>query len=135
MDGKRWYVWALVPLLALALLCGRLCSTRAEEDKPSDEGKVEDFKGKTFDLKEKGKAAIILAFPAGKEVTLTVRCDKKPDVNLFVHDSAGKEVAKDDSKGPDCDIKYTSKDGGKYTIEVVNLGPGETKATLKATVK
>jgi hypothetical protein len=49
--------------LALAVLCG----TRAESAKPTDEGKAAVFKGKTFELKEKGEASIILIVPAGEE--------------------------------------------------------------------
>jgi hypothetical protein len=127
MSNKSLRVVVLAVLCGVAVLCGRL----AAEEKPSDEGKVEDFKGKAFDLKEKGKASITLVFPAGKEVSLTVRSDKKSDINLFIYDAAKKVVAKDDSPGPSCDLKFTSKEGGKYTVEVVNLGPGDNKSTLK----
>ena len=128
MDGKRWRLGVVAVLFALALL---LRGTRADDVKPTDEGKAEDFKGKTFDLKEKGKAAITLSFPAGKEAVLTVRSEKESDVNLFVYDADKKVVAKDDSPGPSCDIKFKPEKAGKYTLEVVNLGPGENKSTLK----
>jgi hypothetical protein len=127
MNGKSLRVSVLSALCALAVLC----VTWGAEVKPTDEGKAEDFKGKTFDLKEKGKAAVTLAFPAGKEAVITVRSEKKTDVNLFVYDAAKKVVAKDDSPGPSCDIKFTAKEAGKYTLEVVNLGPGDNKSTLK----
>ena len=84
MNGKSLRVGVLAVLYVLAVLGGM----RAAEEKPADEGKVEDFKGKAFDLKEKGKAAITLAFPAGKEVFVTVRSEKKTDVNLFIYDAA-----------------------------------------------
>jgi hypothetical protein len=127
MDGKSWRLGIVAALFALALLRG----TRADDVKPTDEDKAEEFKGKTFDLKEKGKAAVTLTFPAGKEATLTVRSDRKTDVNLFVYDAAKKVVAKDDSPCADCDMKFTPKEAGKYTLEVVNLGPGDNKSTLK----
>ena len=44
-----------------------LCGTRAEGAKPTDEGKAADFKGKTFELKEKGEASIILNRPGWEE--------------------------------------------------------------------
>src|SRR5262245_47950190 len=68
MNGNcwRWCAWAL--LLALLGMCG----ARAEDVKPTDEGKAEDFKGKTFDLKEKGEAAIMLTFPGRRRATVTV---------------------------------------------------------------
>jgi hypothetical protein len=125
MHGKSWRVGAVAALFALAAL-----GVLRADDKPTDEGKAEDFKGKSFDLKEKTKAAIILTFASGKEALLTVRCDKKSDVNLFVYDEEKKVVAKDDSPGPDCDIKFTPKKSGKYTVEVVNAGPGDNKCNL-----
>jgi hypothetical protein len=130
MNSKSWRVSVLAILCVLATLCG----SRAENPKPSDEGKAEDFKGKTLAVKEKGKAAIILSFPAGKEATLVVKSEKNSDINLYVLDAAGKEVAKDDSPGPDCLIKYTPKEAGKLTLEIRNLGPGDNKSTLKVLV-
>jgi hypothetical protein len=127
MSGKSWQVCALIGLFALAVLS----SARAEDDKKTDDGKAEEFKGKTFDLKEKGKASVTLAFPASKEASVTVRSEKKTDVHLFVYDASGKEVAKDDSPGPSCDLRFTPKEAGKYTLEIRNLGPGDNQSTLK----
>lgn len=124
-------VAVVASLLALAVLCG----ARAEDVKPADEGRAGDFKGKTFKLKEKGEASIILTFPAGKKASITVKSTKKSDVNLFIYDADKKEVAKDDSPGPDCAIDYTPKNGGKLTLTVRNLGPGGNKSTLKVKVE
>jgi hypothetical protein len=126
MDGKCWRVCGLAVAFLLAVLLG----ARAE-DKVPDGGKAEKFKGKTFELKEKGKAKITLTFPAGKKAKLTIKSKKESDINLFVYDADGKEVAKDDSPGPSCEVEFTSKEGGKYTIEVVNKGPGANSSTLK----
>lgn len=127
MDGKSRRLGALAVLVALVLLGG----TRAEDTKPGDVSKAEDFKGKTFNLKAKGKGHVTLAFPAGRKVTLTVKSDGKSDVNLFVLDADKKVVAKDDSPGPDCDLTFTPTKAGNYTLEVRNLGPGANKSTLK----
>jgi hypothetical protein len=116
---------ALIPLGAL------LVGTAAQAGKATDEGKAEEFKGKAFDLKEKDRAAITLTFPAGKEASVTVRSDKNTDVHLFIYDAVKKVVAKDDSPGPSCDLTFTPKESGKYTLEVVNLGPGGNRSTLK----
>jgi hypothetical protein len=133
MDGKCWRVCGLAVLCALMVLC----VSQAQDDvKATDEGKAEDFKGKTFDLKEKGKAAIYLTFPAEQEATITVKSTGKPDVNLFVYQGKkDKEIAKDDSPGPDCSIALKGgKKDRKLKLVVVNLGPGETKSTLKVKV-
>jgi hypothetical protein len=116
---------AFVALVALA------SGVRAEETKPVDAGKAEEFKGKTFNVMEKGKAVIALTFPAGKEATVTVRGEKKTDVHLFVFDAAKKVVAKDDSPGPNCDVKFTPKEAGTYTFEIRNLGPGDNRCAFK----
>jgi hypothetical protein len=127
MKCKHWQVCVLAAVCALAALG----AAQARDDKPADEDKAEDFKGKAFDLKEKGKVAVTLTFPAGREATITVKGEKKTDVHLFVYDAAGKQVAKDDSPGPDCEVKITPKEASKYTLEIRNLGPGETRAALK----
>ncbi len=109
-----------------------LAGTRAGDAKPTDDGKAAEFKGKTFDLAEKGKAAITLTFLGGEEDTVTVKSDEKTDVNLYVLGSNGTAIAKDESPGPDCELKFTPKSAVTLTLEVRNLGPGATKSTLKA---
>jgi len=129
MRATWWMAFVLPALFALVLLGG----ARAEE-KAKDEGKAEDFKGKAFDLKEKGKASVTLTFPAGKKAKVTIKSDKQSDVNLYVYDAAKKEVAKDDSPGPDCELTFTPKEAGKYTLTIVNKGPGANHSTLKVEV-
>jgi len=127
MNGNcwRWCAWAV--LLALVGLCG----ARAEDVKPTDEGKAEDFKGKTFDLKEKGEAAIMLTFPGRSRATVTVKSDKKTDVNLFVYDIKKKLLTKDDSPGPDCEVSFGPAAAVQFILVVRNLGPGANRSTLK----
>jgi hypothetical protein len=120
--------------IATIVLGAIVFGANAQAGKTIDGGKAEEFKGKTFDLKEKGKAAITLTFPAGKEASITVRGEKKTDIHLFVYDAAKKLVGKDDSPGPNCDLTFTPKEAGPYTVEIRNLGPGENRAALKVTV-
>jgi hypothetical protein len=127
MYRKGRSVCVLASLFALAALAG----ARAEDAKPTDEGKAEDFKGKAFDIKEKGKAAFTLAFPAGRKATVTVKSEKQTDINLFVYDAGKKEVAKDDSPGPDCEVSFTPKEAGRLTLVVVNKGPGANRSGVK----
>jgi len=137
MNGRSLKGYALAVLFA----CAVLFATRAEEKKAeepkvddvkaTDGGKAADFKGKTFELKEGAKAGITLEFPAGKKATCTIKSDKKSDVNLYVFGPNKKVVAKDTSEGPDCDLNFTPKKAGKFTLVVVNLGKGANKSTLK----
>src|ERR1017187_941410 len=131
MQGKFWRLRTLVVLVALfALMGGGVWA----DDKSIDGGKAQEFKSKAFNVKEKSKAIIILSFPAGKEAVVTERGAKKTDVHLFVYDAAKKIVAKDDSPGPNCDVKFTPKKAETYTIEISNLGPGDNSCTLKVEV-
>jgi hypothetical protein len=127
MNGKSWTAFSAALLGSLVALA----AVRAADPKPIDEGKAEEFKGKSYDVDEKAKVSVVLAFPAGKEATITVHGDKKTDVYLFVYDADGKQVAKDDSPGPDCEVKLTPKEAAKYTLEIRNQGPGATSAGLK----
>jgi hypothetical protein len=127
MSSKRQFLSAMAALCAVLALS----VAQAADVKPTDGGNAEEFKGKKYEVEEKGKTAVTLDFPADKEATITVHGDKKTDVYLFVFDEDGKQVAKDDSPGPDCEVKLTPKKAGKYTLEIRNLGPGATTAALK----
>jgi len=130
MAGTSWRIGVLAALFGLVVLCG----TRAADTTPTDEGKAADFKGKTYDLKEKGEVVITLTFASGKKAAITVKSEKKSDVNLFVYDADKKQVAKDDSPGPDCALSFEPKVSGKYTLIIRNLGPGDNKSALKVSV-
>jgi hypothetical protein len=126
MAGKGWSNCVRAVLVAVVVLGGmrtggvRADDVKVDDVKATDEGQAEDFKGKALDLKANGAAGITLTFPAAKKASVTVRSDKKSDVNLFVYDAAKKLVAKDDSPGPDCDLSFTPKKAGKYTLVVLN---------------
>jgi hypothetical protein len=130
MNGLSWRVGMLAVWCALVMMCG----TRAGEAKPKDMGKASKFKEKTFNVKEKGEVAFILSFPAGREATISVKSTGKPDVNLYVYDTDKKEIKKDDSPGPDCEVKFTPDKAGKFTVVIKNLGPGNTKSTVKVSL-
>src|ERR1022692_3268104 len=76
----------------------------AQEVKSTDLGKGAAFKGKKIEMKDKGEVAYLLSFTAGKEFEATTDGPKNTDVHLFVYDSSGAEVAKDDSPGPKCSV-------------------------------
>jgi hypothetical protein len=134
MNGRSWRIAGVAVLFGLVTLF----SARAE-DKPMDEGKASDFKGKTYTVKGKDQVSVILDCQSGKQATVTVRSTEKTDVNLFVYhgDKVGKDdkpVAKDDSPGPDCDVKFTPDKSGKYTFVIKNAGADTNKCTLKVEV-
>ncbi|MFO0965763.1 MAG: hypothetical protein U0793_09300 [Gemmataceae bacterium] len=120
-------------LAFLAIFCA-WAVLEAYDVAPADAGKVEDFKGKTFDLKEKEEAAFLLVCPAGKEITATTKGTKETDVHLFVYGADKKELGKDVTPGPKCEVKFTLAKAGKCKLLVQNLGPGANKVTLEVKV-
>jgi hypothetical protein len=129
MSRKTWRVCAMAVLFVLAAFS----TVRAEDAKPADEGKAADFKGKKFDLKEDGKVAFKLEFQADKKVSITVKGEKQSDIHLFVYNADKKQVAKDDSPGPDCLVTFTPKETGTLVVVVHNKGPGANRAAVKVT--
>jgi hypothetical protein len=123
MTGRTLLTCALTALCALAVSL----DARARDVEPTDEGKGADFKGKSFTMKEKGEAAVLLSFSADHEVTATTKGDKETDVHLFVYGADGKEVGKDTSPGPKCEVKFKPAKDGKYKMLVRNVGPGPTR--------
>jgi hypothetical protein len=130
MMRKTWMAYILATLCVLAISL----DIRAREEKPADEGKGAEFEGRAYEMKEKGEVAILLSFVAGKDFTATTKGDKETDVHLFVYDADGKEVGKDTSPGPKCEVKVTPKKSGKYKLLVRNVGPGANKVTLAVKV-
>jgi hypothetical protein len=67
------------------------------------------FNSKKIEMKDKGEVAYLLSFTAGKEFEATTDGLKNTDVHLFVYDSSSREVAKDDSPGPDRSVRLRSR--------------------------
>jgi hypothetical protein len=130
MKVKNWVA------CTLSIACAMVASSAfaALDDKPADAGKGSAFKSAVFELKPKGKVAVLLSCVAGKEVTVTTNGDKETDVNLFIHDGDKNEVGKDTSPGPKCEVKFTPKSEGTYKLLVTNKGPGPNNVTLAVKV-
>jgi hypothetical protein len=130
MKVKNWVVYVL------AVACAMVASSAAvaQDEKATDEGKGSAFKSKAYEMKEKGEVAVLLTFEAGKAVTVTTNGDNETDVYMFVYDGEKKEVGKDTSPGPKCEVKFTPKKEGKFKLLVKNNGPGANKVTLEVKV-
>jgi hypothetical protein len=110
-----------------------LSPVRADDAKPSDEGKGAAFKGKKIEMKDKAQVVMLLSFEAGEEFEATTKGEKQTDVHLFVYDEAGKEVGKDDTTGPLCSVKVTPAKAGKYKF-VVKHFKGDNTVTFDVKV-
>ena len=119
-------------VVAVTFAVATLCS--AQDVKPTtDLGKGAAFNGKKIEMKDKGEVAYLLSFTAGKEFEATTDGLKNTDVHLFVYDSSGAEVAKDDSPGPKCSVKVTPMKDGQYKFVIKNAG-GANTVTFNAKV-
>jgi hypothetical protein len=118
---------AVAVMFAVTTLC------RAQDVKPVDLGKGAAFNGKTIEMKDRDEVAYLLSFTSGKEFEATTDGPKNTDVHLFVYDTSGKEVAKDDSPGPKCSVKVTPKKDGEYKFVIKNAG-GANTVTFKVEV-
>jgi hypothetical protein len=118
---------AVIVMFAIATLCP------AQDVKPTDLGKAAAFNGKKIEMKDKGQVAYLLSFTAGREFEATTDGPKNTDVHLFVYDSSGAEVAKDDSPGPKCSVKVTPTADGQYKFVITNAG-GANTVTFKVKV-
>jgi hypothetical protein len=121
MKVKNWVACVLV------VTCAMVASGAAV----ARDGKL--FQSKAYEMKEKGEVAVLLTFAAGKEVTVTTNGEKQTDVHLFIQDG-DKEVGKDTSPGPKCEVKFTPKKDGTFKLLVKNNGPGANKVTLEVKV-
>jgi hypothetical protein len=118
-------------VVAIVFAAATLCP--AQDVKPTDLGKAAAFNGKKIEMKDKGEIAYVLSFTAGKEFEATTDGPKNTDVHLFVYDSSGAEVAKDDSPGPKCSVKVTPTADGQYKFIITNAG-GANTVTFKVKV-
>jgi hypothetical protein len=123
----RLVIAVMAVMFAFATLC------RAQDVKPTDLGKGAAFNGKKIEMKDKGEVAYLLSFTAGKEFEATTDGPKNTDVHLFVYDSSGAQVAKDDSPGPKCSVKITPTADGQYKFVITNAG-GANMVTFKVKV-
>src|ERR1019366_374160 len=120
-------------VMAAAVMFGITILCPAQDVKPTDLGKGAAFNGKTIEMKDKGEVDYLLSFTAGKEFEATTDGLKNTDVRLFVYDSSGEQVAKDDSPGPKCSVKVTPKNDGQYKFVIKNAG-GANTVTFKVKV-
>jgi uncharacterized cupredoxin-like copper-binding protein len=114
----------VIAVVAVMFVLATLCP--AQGVKPVDLGKGAAFHGKKIEMKDKGEVAYVLSFTAGKEFEATTDGPKNTDVHLFVYDSSGAEIAKDDSHGPKCSVKVTPEKDGQYKFVIKNAGGANT---------
>src|SRR5262245_34207648 len=73
-------------------------------------------------------------FRANTEAVITIRSDVTApgaDVDLYVFDmSTGQQVAWDDGPDKDCHVRFRVVRGGRYRLEIHNLGPGDARCNI-----
>ena len=114
-------VTTLTAIFALATVC-----LAQEHAKTTDLGNGAEFKGKTTEMKDKGRVAYVLSFKAGKQFEATTDGAEEHGRPSFVYDATGEEVGKDGSPGPKCSVKVTPAQDGKYKFVITNAGGDNT---------
>src|SRR4030081_3833910 len=126
MKSITRLVTAVVAVAVMAVMFAGATLCPAQDVKPKDLGKVAAFHGKKIEMKDKGEVAYLLSFTAGEKIHPTTDGLNNTDVHLFVYDSSGAEVAKDDSPGPNCSVKVTPEKDGQYKFVIKNAGGANT---------
>ncbi len=70
-------------------------------------------------------------FLAGSRVTIRVTSAVDTDVDLYVFDRFGNQIAVDDGPDKDCMVRFHVPVTGMYDVEVVNVGDRFTQATVE----
>lgn len=70
-----------------------------------------------------GTDVYTVSFIAGQTAVVTVVGDGDTDLDLYVYDSNGNLIVKDDDYTDNCVVSWTPKWTGKFKIKVVNRGP------------
>lgn len=109
----------------------RCTLTHTGKEEKIDFGKLTTTK--PFNLAEDNKHTIDVKLQEGKLSAVWVFGEKATDIDLFVYDSDGAEVAKDEHLSKDAFVSFVPKTSGTYRIEVVNLGQGDNTCTVKHT--
>jgi hypothetical protein len=66
----------------------------------------------------------------GEQVQVILTGNGKSDVDLYLFDPDGKELAKDVTPGPDGFVTFKVAKNGKHKVELRNLGPGACTSTV-----
>ncbi len=71
-----------------------------------------------------------LYFRAGEQAVVTVLGDGVTDLDLYVYDSNGHLVGKDDDRTDQCIVRWVPRWTGRFYIVVVNRGSVSNEYTL-----
>jgi hypothetical protein len=85
----------------------------------------------TVNLNENARDVRFVRFAANHWVTISVTSDFNTDVDLYVFDDRGAQIASDIRPDRDCFVNFRAPRSGMYRIEVVNLGRGPNRSKVR----
>ena len=88
---------------------------------------------KPFKIAQDDSYSINVKLEKDKWSAVWVKSEQVTEVNLFVFDPDGAEIAKDKHLAKDAFTSFLPKTSGVYRIEVRNLGEGDNTCTVKHT--
>jgi hypothetical protein len=98
---------------AVAVLASTFPSAHAGSISPGR--RVDQVKANKSDLYQ-------VTFIAGQTAVVDVRGDGDTDLDLYIYDSSGNLITKDEDFTDHCVARWTPKWTGKFTIEIKNRG-------------
>ena len=111
---------------------GNSCTlTHNGKDEKVDFGRL--VQTKPFKIAQDGMHNINVKLEKDKWSAVWVTGERATDVDVFVFDPDGNEIAKDDHLSKDAFVSFQPKTSGMYRVEVRNLGEGENTCTVKHT--
>jgi hypothetical protein len=112
--------------IVAVLLAAVPLSGNARQDKGEDK-----LKTWTVKLAEGARDARTIEPKQGEYVQIILSGTAKSDVDLYVYDPDGKEIARDNTPGPDGFVTFQVNRQGKYKVEVHNnVGLGASTSTV-----
>lgn len=113
-----------------AVLAVVVCTWTGLQGKPLPDKVSKPQPIKPFEIAELGKKVFHLSFPGDAMASIKVRSTEESDVDLFIQEMDGTEVASDTDESKNCQVTFMPQKGKLYRVSVVNLGPGGNRCTL-----
>ena len=98
-------------------------SSLGEMSDDSHRGAVGGPKRTVDRVRENSTDVYTINFVAGQLAEVALSGDGDTDLDLYVYDSNGNLIDKDDDYSDDCYVSWCPRWTGKFVIKVVNLGP------------
>lgn len=126
---------------SLLLLAVSFAFTQTGDERPATKApppppipvkaKANSKKVQTFDMAELEKKTFFLTFPPNERAFIRVTSEMDTDIDLYLDDLEGIELANDVGEPKDCEIAFTPLKAKIYRVSVINVGPGSNRCKFE----